>query len=791
MGNVLITGFFRSDSVLIGTTELINKNLGFAQLFVAKFNSAGTFQWAVTAGGGSRSSDDIPYAIATDNKGDAYICGYFYSSSLAIGSTVLSDSGQVDIFIAKYDSNGFPLWAGRAGGSLPDQALGIATDGKSKVFITGNFQSASITFGSITLANAAPGNSDIYVAAYDSSGTALWAKSTGGSDSEGANAIATDGIGNIYITGAFASNNLTFGTTVLHNGGQNDVFIAKYDPAGHCIWAKNFGGNGDDLSYGIASDGGNGIFATGYFRSSSIAFGSQVLFISGNSTIFLAKLDTAGNSLWARSAGGSGNEIAKAVASGSNGMVCFTGEMTSKPAVFGNTSISSAGGFDFFVSAVYPFSSALASSSNVSCFGLNNGSASVTISGGVSPYTYSWTSGQTTPTVSNLSAGKDTVTITDVSNCMIKTGLVITQPPALTLVSSSQPLNCTGGSAMATATGGTTPYQYSWSAGQTGSSIPQLPAGGYTVTVTDGNGCNTTSQDSVSRQATPIVPVCMVTTDSLSKYNIILWDKTAYTSIDSFIVYREISTNNYARLASVPYHALSEFTDTLRSKYFPNTGNPNAGTYRYKIQTRDTCGNYGSLSPYHNTIYIINNGGGTFSWPQLYTIENGSNPVTSYVLMRDDSSKGNWHPVSSVSGTQQTISDPQYQSYQSIASWRVETRWGISCVPSRINEQNSSSAGINSSHSNIYSNLHTGILNESRDLHLAVYPNPGNGYFTLETSGFQNPVVEIYSVIGELVYKESCKKEKSEINLTELPKGIYLLRLISAEGTAVKRIILQ
>jgi gliding motility-associated-like protein len=148
--------------------------------------------------------------------------------------------------------------------------------------------------------------------------------------------------------------------------------------------------------------------------------------------------------------------------------------------------------------------------SHVSCNGANNGSVTVTVSGGTSPYTYNWSTSpiQTTATASNLTAGTYTVTVTDAHGCVETHVTIITQP--LTLISSVSAVtnvSCNGGnngSASVTPLGGTTPYTYSWSTSpaQTTSMATGLTAGTYTVTVTDAHSCYTTTTAVVSQPAT-------------------------------------------------------------------------------------------------------------------------------------------------------------------------------------------------------------------------------------------------------------------------------------------------
>ncbi len=133
---------------------------------------------------------------------------------------------------------------------------------------------------------------------------------------------------------------------------------------------------------------------------------------------------------------------------------------------------------------------------NVSCNGSSDGTAAITASGGTAPYSYSWntTPAQTTTSISTLTAGTYTATVTDANGCVQTTQVTITQPAVLTATASKTDVSCNGGSngsATVAASGGTAPYSYSWNTTpvQTTASISGLPAGSYTVTVTDAKGC--------------------------------------------------------------------------------------------------------------------------------------------------------------------------------------------------------------------------------------------------------------------------------------------------------------
>ncbi len=125
------------------------------------------------------------------------------------------------------------------------------------------------------------------------------------------------------------------------------------------------------------------------------------------------------------------------------------------------------------------------------CFGNNNGSISLNVSGGQTPYNFSWSNSQSTQNVFTLTAGSYTVTVTDNSGCATIKTIVITGPSEIQanvqVTNTTQGQNT--GTATVTASGGTAPYTYAWSNGATGTSSTGLGAGNYTVAVTDANNC--------------------------------------------------------------------------------------------------------------------------------------------------------------------------------------------------------------------------------------------------------------------------------------------------------------
>ena len=150
---------------------------------------------------------------------------------------------------------------------------------------------------------------------------------------------------------------------------------------------------------------------------------------------------------------------------------------------------------------------------NVLCFGNNTGSIDLTVTGGTGPYTYAWSNNTTAQDPSNLIAGAYTVTVTDANGCTATATVTITQPASALVATTTQVMiACFGGntgSVNMTPTGGTAPYTYVWTGGSTAQSAIGVPAGTYTVVVTDANGCTTTISATITQ---PQAPLSLATT---------------------------------------------------------------------------------------------------------------------------------------------------------------------------------------------------------------------------------------------------------------------------------------
>jgi len=295
-GNVFVTGFFASPTITFGTTSLTNVSPGSADAFLAKYDTNGNLLWAKSAGG---TNGDIGHGVATDAAGNVFITGYFEIPSITFGTITLTNTGLLnagDVFIVKYDASGNVLWAKSAGGPQGDQGAGVAADASGNVFVTGWFESLNITFGTTNLPNAAAWDVSFFLAKYDASGNALWAKGVSGATNDDGWSVATDGSGNAFVTGGFNCPSITLGTTTLAMppGGNNPLFIAKYDPSGTVLCASALT-SGGSYKNAVATDAFGNAYTTGGSFVNPLVVGTTTLPLTGMEDVFVAKYSCCAN----------------------------------------------------------------------------------------------------------------------------------------------------------------------------------------------------------------------------------------------------------------------------------------------------------------------------------------------------------------------------------------------------------------------------------------------------------------------------------------------------------------
>ena len=271
-------------------------------------------QWSVQFGSDSFEGGR---SIDVDSSGSVYVTGTTSGSLFGV------IAGESDAYVAKYDTDGNSVWAKQFGSIHREWGNGVAVDSSGSVYVTGT--TSGSLFGVIA------GESDAYVAKYDTDGNSVWAKQFGSDLHDGSNNISVDSSGNVYVTGTTSSSISDI------NVGSDDAYVAKYDTDGNSVWAKQFGT--DSLVEGISVDAdhlGNA-YVTGYTRGD--LFDTN----AGMVDAYVAKYDTDGNQVWAKQFGSDDRDIGFDITADSSGNAYVTGHTNGD--LFGRNT----GAYDVFV----------------------------------------------------------------------------------------------------------------------------------------------------------------------------------------------------------------------------------------------------------------------------------------------------------------------------------------------------------------------------------------------------------------------------------------------------------
>jgi hypothetical protein len=361
-GNLYILGYFAETADFDPGIGIVNlSSQGERDIFLQKLDAAGNFLWAKSFGG---VSDDFAFSLCIDNSGNVVITGYFAGTvdfDPGIGTTSLTSAGEQDVFILKLDDSGNFLWAKSFGGPDLEYSNSISLDNSGNIFITGPFGGNSMDFdpgpGVTTLSGN--GFTDVFVEKLDPAGNFLWVKAFGGIEMDVPAMLKTDLSGNVYTIGRF-SGTIDFdpgsATTNLTTVGMVDVFIQKMDNDGNFLWARTFGSSITDDINGLSLDPSGNVLTTGRFGSTADfdpGPGVSNLTSEGGPDVFIQKLDTSGNFLWAKSVGSSSTDIGLAICSDAVGNVYTTGHFIGTvdfdPGTIGISSFTSQGTSDVFI----------------------------------------------------------------------------------------------------------------------------------------------------------------------------------------------------------------------------------------------------------------------------------------------------------------------------------------------------------------------------------------------------------------------------------------------------------
>jgi hypothetical protein len=253
VGNIYIAGYFDQSTNFNG--QSYNSNGG-KDIFIAKYDKDGNFQWFRNAGSPGR--DEAKF-IKCDAQGNPYICGIM-SNGCKFGDQTLNtfhNTAYYDAFIAKYNGSGDLLWVKSGGGDVDDIAWSMTMTNEGLIYIGGEF-SAYAEFGGKSVMSS--GMLDVLIACYDQNGNCVWVNHAGGPLVDRARAIGTDGT-YLFITGQFGgTGNFGWFPQSTPEQDSSDVFISCFDKGGSFIWVNKIDGPRDSYE-GLGYESGNAICA--------------------------------------------------------------------------------------------------------------------------------------------------------------------------------------------------------------------------------------------------------------------------------------------------------------------------------------------------------------------------------------------------------------------------------------------------------------------------------------------------------------------------------------------------
>ncbi len=328
-GNLYATVSFQSASVTFGSytinnTSTVPNEVGLLDYDIAlvKYDTNGTVLWAKKIGG---LGNESLATVVCDALQNVYITTFSASQTLMVGnvSATANSNSLVGGVLAKIDPLGTTLWIKRFGNNdVYDNSFVSAPvfDATGNIYVTGFFESETFTLGSITYTNSEPGLLDCYIAKLDSNGNIIWQKALQGNGDEGASVLVVQNelfmsfstrASQVIGSSTYSFDGINYNSPTLYSSG----FI-KMNTSGQVNSVTNYSTIFNPiLSFNIKTDGAS-IYFTGQFNTPTISFGATTLVNANSSTtvptqdIFVAKMNTNGQFLWAKSFGGIGSEDA-------------------------------------------------------------------------------------------------------------------------------------------------------------------------------------------------------------------------------------------------------------------------------------------------------------------------------------------------------------------------------------------------------------------------------------------------------------------------------------------------
>jgi len=322
----------------------------FLSLVLSKFSHAQVVEWL--AKGGAEFADEAQ-DIAVDVEGNAYVAGYLHDMLVRIDSTYINDTLTIDgvdtvidtllidtlniistaMITAKYNAMGEVQWVQKIGGRANDYGQAIAIDPMANVYSAGTF-SDTIVYNGNTLASSSASDEDVLVAKYNSAGIPQWTQQFNGNGD--ADVVALLYNDEELVIGGNFNDTLLIGENTLAAANNTDIFMARLNTAGEIISATHIASENTVQLTGMQALNDGTLAITGYFDA-TLQLGANTLTAVGELDIFVARLQTDGTVLWAKSFGNVNNEGSSQISSDAANNLYLSGYFTNPLVLNGDT----------------------------------------------------------------------------------------------------------------------------------------------------------------------------------------------------------------------------------------------------------------------------------------------------------------------------------------------------------------------------------------------------------------------------------------------------------------------
>lgn len=321
------------------------------QAFAAKLDGSANPLWSVLLGPGpSGSSTSTATAVAVDPSSEIVVGGQ-YAGELGIGGTSMQSKGERDSFVVELNTAGDINFVRSFGHSGVQRVGGLAISGSGAIAVVGDF-TAGLDLSTLGGAlHQSKGDWDIFVVELDDAGLQTWSRTYGDPSPQTTAGVAIDGQDNVVVAGSFFGT-LAFDSGAVPSAGGQDVYVAKLDSSGNGLWANGYGDSQAQQLVDVAIDSLGDVVVTGAFNG-MIGFGPATLHSAGSNDVFVAKLDGQGGSKWSQRFGDAESQTSAALTITPYGTIVVVGDFRGS-INFGQGALSSAGGDDLFVAALAP-----------------------------------------------------------------------------------------------------------------------------------------------------------------------------------------------------------------------------------------------------------------------------------------------------------------------------------------------------------------------------------------------------------------------------------------------------